>query len=115
MAIAFRRSGKQEDKTTLVAKMTERPRKILICSCEDTMPLDGTRIEHACRGADVLQGRQLCRAELNRVRGAAAEGQPIAVACTQEAPLFREISGENTIPVVHIRETGGLSQGAKAP
>ena len=30
------------------------------------MPLDGTRIERACRGADVLQGRQLCRAELDR-------------------------------------------------
>jgi ferredoxin len=99
---------------TLVAKMIERPRKILICSCEDTMPLDGTRIERACRGADVLQGRQLCRAELDRVRGAAADGQPIAVACTQEAPLFREIISENALAFVNIRETAGWSKDAKA-
>ena len=70
--------------------MAERPRKILICSCEDTIPLDGARVERACRGADVVRGRQLCRAELDRVRDAAAGGQAIAVACTQEAPLFSE-------------------------
>jgi ferredoxin len=96
-----------------MAKMAERPRKILICSCEDTIPLDGARVERACRGADVVRGRQLCRAELDRVRDAAAGGQPIAVACTQEAPLFSEQGHETAMTFVNIRETAGWSKDAK--
>ena len=94
--------------------MAERPRKILICSCEDTIPLDGAPVERACRGADVLRGRQLCRAELDRVRDAAAGGLAIAIACTQEAPLFREQGGETAMTFVNIRETAGWSKDAKA-
>src|SRR5215470_5193378 len=93
--------------------MAERPRKILICSCEDTIPLDGARVERACRGADVLRGRQLCRAELERVRDAAARGEAITIACTQEAPLFVEI-GDAAMTFVNIRETAGWSRDAKA-
>ena len=94
--------------------MAERPRKILICSCEDTIPLDGAPVERACRGADVLRGRQLCRAELDRMRDAAAGGLAIAIACTQEAPLFREQGGETAMTFVNIRETAGWSKDAKA-
>ena len=94
--------------------MAERPRKILICSCEDTIPLDGAPVERACRGADVLRGRQLCRAELDRVRDAAAGGPAIAIACTQEAPLFREQGGETAMTFVNIRETAGWSKDAEA-
>jgi len=92
--------------------MAERPRKVLICSCEDTISLDGARVERACRGADVVRGRQLCRAELDRVRDAAGSGQPLTIACTQEAPLFAEI-GEATMSFVNIRETAGWSKDAK--
>jgi len=93
--------------------MAERPRKILICTCEDTIPLDGARVERACRGADLLRGRQLCRAELERVRDAAASGEAITIACTQEAPLFVEI-GDAAMTFVNIRETAGWSRDAKA-
>jgi ferredoxin len=93
--------------------MAERPRKVLICSCEDTIPLDGGRVERACRGAEVLRGRQLCRAELERVRDAAASADAITIACTQEAPLFDEI-GDATMTFVNIRETAGWSKDAKA-
>ena len=94
--------------------MAERPRKILICSCEDTVPLDGARVERACRGADVVRGRQLCRAELDRVRDAAVGGQDVTIACTQEAPLFAEIGGETAMTFVNIRETAGWSKDANA-
>ena len=98
--------------------MAERPRKVLICSCEDTMPLDGKAIERACRGAEVLEGRQFCRAELERVRQAAGDGAPLTIACTQEAPLFTEITAElagaDAITYVNIRETAGWSKDAKA-
>ena len=72
--------------------MAERPRTILICSCEDTMPLDSAAARRVCRGADVIEGRQLCRAELDRFRKAATATEAITVACTQESPLFSEIA-----------------------
>ena len=93
--------------------MADRPPNILICSCDDTIPLDGVPVDRACRGAEVLRGRQLCRAELDRVRDVAASGQAITIACTQEAPLFGEIGGETPIKFVNIRETAGWSKDAK--
>lgn len=98
--------------------MAERPRNILICSCDDTMPLDGDAVARACRDGKVVGGRQLCRAELERFRKLAADGAPLTVACTQEAPLFAEtageISGAGAIIFVNIRETGGWSKDAGA-
>jgi ferredoxin len=98
--------------------MAERPRNILICSCEDSMPLDGEAVRKVCRGADVIEGRQLCRAELERFRKTAAGGEPMVVACTQEAPLFEEAAGaikdSGPMTFVNIRETAGWSKDAKA-
>ena len=98
--------------------MADRPRKILICSCEDTMPLDGKAIARVCRGAEIIEGRQLCRAELERVRAVAAGGKPVTIACTQEALLFDELAGETDdseeFTFVNIRETAGWSKDAKA-
>ena len=92
--------------------MADRPRTVLICSCEDTMPLDGDAVSLACRGT-VIEGRQFCRAELNKFRKAAADAETIVVACTQEAPLFREVAseieGSAPLSFVNIRETGGWS------
>ncbi len=97
--------------------MAERPRKVLICSCEDTMPLDGAAVRHACKNADVVEGRQFCRSELERFRKAAASGDEITVACTQEAPIFTEaaaeVPGEHALTFVNIRETAGWSKDAK--
>jgi ferredoxin len=98
--------------------MADGPRSILICSCEDTMPLDGEAVRRACGDTVVIAGRQLCRAELDKFRKAAAAGAPILVACTQEAPLFTEVSNEiegaGAISFVNIRETAGWSKDAKA-
>ena len=41
-------------------------RIILVCSCENTMPLDEGAIRRGCHDADVLTARQLCRTELDR-------------------------------------------------
>jgi ferredoxin len=98
--------------------MADGPRNILICSCEDTMPLDGEAVRRACRGAQVVEGRQLCRAELARFQKAAASGEAVTVACTQEAPLFEEVAGEienhGALNFVNIRETAGWSKDAYA-
>ncbi|MEP7031371.1 MAG: 4Fe-4S binding protein, partial [Pseudolabrys sp.] len=82
------------------------------------MPLDAEAVGRACKGADVIEGRQLCRAELERFRKAAGSGEPIIVACTQEAPLFEEVAGaikeSGAVSFVNIRETAGWSKDAKA-
>ena len=94
------------------------PRNILICSCDDSMPLDGAAVHKACPDTVVVEGRQLCRAELEVFRKAAAGGGDIVVACTQEAPLFAEVAGEiesaGSLSFVNIRETAGWSKNAKA-
>jgi ferredoxin len=72
-------------------------------------------VRRACRDSVVIEGRQFCRAELDRVRKAAAGGEPTVIACTQEAPLFSEIaeeSGANAPTFVNIRETGGWAKDA---
>ncbi len=89
-------------------------RTILLCSCDDTMPLDAGAVAKGCRGAAVKTAHQLCRAELERFRAAAAAGGPILVGCTQEAPLFSEVAGDADLVFANIRETAGWSKDAKA-
>jgi ferredoxin len=95
--------------------MADRPATFLICSCEDTMPLDREAVTRGCRGAEVLTARQLCRAELERFRAATAAGGPLIVGCTQEAPLFAEVAdGAGDVTYANIRETAGWSADASA-
>jgi len=93
--------------------MADRPR-ILVCSCDDTMPLDVEAVRQAGRDAEVGAGRQLCRAELKRVQTALAGKAPVMIACTQEAPLFSELAAETerTASFVNIRENAGWSKDA---
>ena len=60
-------------------------RKLLVCNCEGTMSLDGKALGRACGGDGALfVNTQLCRAQIENFRAAAAEGAPLLVACTQE-------------------------------
>ena len=89
---------------------------LLICSCEKTMPLDAEAIGRGCTGK-ITQANQLCGLELDRFKAALADGAPITVACTQEAPLFREVAEDTPqaeLTFVNIRETGGWSKDALA-
>jgi ferredoxin len=94
--------------------MADRPPRILICSCEDTMPLHGDAVKRACRGAEVLTAHQLCRADLDKFRAAVAGAEPLIAACTQEAPLFAEVAGDADVTYANIRETAGWSKDAQA-
>src|SRR5215510_1528524 len=89
--------------------MADGPRHVLICSCEDTMPLDLGALKRACRGSEVAGARQ-------RFRAAAASGTPLTVGCTQETPLFAEVAWESgaDIRYANIRETAGWSKDAAA-
>ncbi len=89
---------------------------LLICSCEKTMPLDAEAIGRGCT-ARITQANQLCGLELARFKEALADGAPITVACTQEAPLFREVAEDYPqvqLTFANIRETGGWSNDAAA-
>ncbi|MCX7296501.1 MAG: 4Fe-4S dicluster domain-containing protein, partial [Hyphomicrobiales bacterium] len=82
------------------------------------MPLDGNAVRRVCGDSVVVEGRNLCRAELDKFRKVAAGGGDILVACTQEAPLFTEAADEidnaGAMTFVNIRETAGWSADAKA-
>ena len=89
---------------------------LLICSCEKTMPLDVPAINRGCAGK-ITQANQLCGLELDRFKQALADGAPITVACTQEAPLFREVAEDfpqAQLTFANIREAGGWSNDAAA-
>jgi len=89
-------------------------RTLLVCSCDDTMPLDNGALARGCAGIRIEGGRQLCRAELDRFRALAAAGLPLTVGCTQEAPLFREVAGDRAgeLTFVNLRENAGWSDEA---
>jgi len=95
--------------------MAEFSRHLLICSCDDTMPVDADAIRRGCRGEPVT-ATQLCRAELDRFRTIAAKDTPLTVGCTQEAALFREAAAETgratPIQYANIRESAGWSSEA---
>ncbi len=82
------------------------------------MPLDAGAVRRGCRGAKVESAGQLCRAELERFRGAVASGAPLTIGCTQEAPLFAKLAQESkketNVTFVNVRETAGWSSQANA-
>lgn len=100
-------------------------RKVFVCSCEGTMPLDKAAMGKGCRQNEIENADHLCRAELERFRKAVRTGEPVTVGCTQEAALFSEIASEiaseapdgsevSDVTFANIRETAGWSRDAKA-
>lgn len=94
----------------------EKPRTVFVCSCERSMPGFGDSVARGCRSALVQSGDQFCGAELDGVRGALSAGGAITIACTQQAPLFREVAEdagfEGDLAFANIRETAGWSEQA---
>src|SRR5260370_23268053 len=98
-------------------------RKIVLCSCEGTIALDVDAVRRGCPGASIETAHQLCRAELEKFRAAAAGGGAMTIARTQEAPLLSEAPGGLVTAagpgarnaLAHLRRTAGLgSAGAPA-
>src|SRR5947207_4355171 len=99
--------------------MTNSTGHLIICSCEDTMPLDAGAVRRGCRGKEVTTARQLCRSELDRFRALARGAAALTVGCTQEARFFSDVAAEDgrTSPIsyVNLREAAGWSSdGAEA-
>ncbi len=87
----------------------------LICNCNQTMPLDAQSLSASLNEALTLHS-SLCRRQATEFLKAAASGDELVVACTQETRLFGELAEQarTTAPIqfVNIRETGGWSRDA---
>ncbi|MBS7791278.1 4Fe-4S binding protein [Roseococcus sp. SDR] len=86
-----------------------------VCSCEDTMALDGKALAKGCaaQGAELRTAEHLCRSQMDRFLKALGENRPVTVACTQEAPLFtqeaEEVGFDAPLDFVNLREHAGWS------
>jgi hypothetical protein len=95
--------------------MSSEKRTIVVCSCENTMPLDPDAVAKGCAG-EVRTAEQLCRRQLDLFKAIVAEGHALTVGCTQEAPLFAEtaedLGGRVALAYANLRETAGWSKDA---
>lgn len=91
--------------------LAQPTKTVLICSCEDTMRLDVASIRHGCPNSEIAEFRHLCGADLDQFRRTAKAEGALTVACTQQAALFADESGERFEPIeyVNVRETAGWS------
>jgi ferredoxin len=94
-------------------------RNVLVCNCQKTMAIDGDALAKAAGGDACHVAQHLCRRELSLFKAAVRAGAPLTVACTQEAPLFREtladIEGDPPdIRFINIREHAGWSEAGRA-
>ena len=55
----------------MLREMADSRRNIVICSCEDTMPLDESRYPQRLPRCQVTTAHHLCRAEIDRFRAMA--------------------------------------------
>jgi ferredoxin len=95
--------------------MELKGKRILVCNCEISMPLEGKALVKACGaegGCEVHT--QLCRAQIESFKAAVASGEPLLVGCTQEAPLFEEtraeLGPETAVRYANIRERAGWAE-----
>lgn len=91
--------------------MKRNGRTVLVCNCQNSMNVDGAALARACGSAATpTVHTALCRGEHERFEAAASTGEPLLVACTQEAPLFAELAPEDaSLSFVNIRERAGWS------
>ncbi len=92
-------------------------RRLMVCDCEKTMDLDSKKLQSCLDGeGELTVYSNLCRAQVEAFSQAADDDSPMMVACTQEAPLFREIAvekGGRDILFANIRERAGWSNAKK--
>ena len=87
-------------------------KRVLVCDCERTMTFDVGKLAAALGTGAPVRHTHLCRTQIDDFKTAAAEGGPLIVCCTQEAPLFEEVAaefGSAETTYVNIRERAGWS------
>ena len=88
-----------------------RSQRLLVCNCQRTMEIDGRRLAEALGLPEALPVHtELCRSQMAAFEAGLTPGATVHVACTQEAPLFREVAaekGEADLAFTNIRERAG--------
>ena len=96
--------------------MADPTRQVVVCSCEDTMPLDSRALARGCKGSSIATARHLCRTQQDLFRKLAGPAGDLTIGCTQEAPLFRQIAEDERLTArltfVNLRENAGWSREA---
>src|SRR5262245_11633640 len=100
-----------------------RNQRLLVCNCQRSMDIDGKRLAEALGVPEPLPVHsELCRSQIAAFEAGLASGAAVHVACTQEAPLFREVAAEKRGAEAHlaftnIRERAGwcADKGAALP
>jgi len=91
-----------------------KDRRLLVCNCDKTMTIDGAGLRDALGlPGETNVNTQLCRSQIDNFRAALQTGEPVMVACTQEAPVFSEVAeeaGGADVAFVNIREQAGWSK-----
>ena len=92
--------------------MTSDRRTVLLCDCAHSMSIDVDRVRAALPDAEIGPVRTtLCRNDTEAYLSALRAGGEVVVACTPEAPLFRELAEEagadDRVSFVNIREKAG--------
>ncbi|HKO89480.1 MAG TPA: 4Fe-4S binding protein, partial [Burkholderiales bacterium] len=90
--------------------------QLKLCNCNGTMSIDAKSLASALKTAvPVKVHSQLCRAELGEFEASVRDNPDCLVACTQEAPLFKEVADKraDALRFVNIRETAGWSAEAE--
>lgn len=94
----------------------------LICTCNQTIPLDAKALGDVLGEAIAPPANSLCRRDAPLFQKACQTAEPLTVACTQEAALFTELAeqtegarslDERPIRFVNLRETGGWGREAR--
>jgi ferredoxin len=89
------------------------PSRLLVCNCQRTMDIDGARLGKALSASGMLPVySELCRTQIGVFEEALKSATAVHVACTQEAPLFREVAEEKgardvALKCSNIRERAG--------
>ena len=95
----------------MTAPAPARSQRLLVCNCQRTMEIDGKRLAEAMGLAEPLVVHtELCRSQIAAFEASLGPGTAVHVACTQEAPLFREVAvekGEAELTFTNIRERAG--------
>jgi ferredoxin len=100
-----------------------RNQRLLVCNCQRTMDIDGKRLAEALGLPEPLPVHsELCRSQVAAFEAGLGSGAAVHVACTQEAPLFREVAiekggAETHLTFTNIRERAGwcTEKGAALP
>jgi ferredoxin len=100
--------------------MKLKNKELLVCNCQRSMPLNAKKLQqtmHKLGGeGDLDLQTGLCRSQLGNYQSTIGNAASVCVACTQEAPLFREVAEEDesraALAFANIREKAGWSDEA---